>query len=125
MGTTGAATRGTVSLRRKTQEALSASYPTGPTWSDNTRLEFSFPADGDVGEDGFGFGVRVGKLGGEVAWSRAGEHLSGYGAAFVYLPELKVLSIALTNARPASPGRTAEFGAEYAAEFNLEVASAE
>ena len=93
--------------------------------AENTRLEFAFPADGEAGDSGFGFGVRVDTLGGDEAWSRAGEHPTGYGAAFVYLPESEVLSIALTNARPSNPGRIAEFGAEYAAEFNPETASAE
>ncbi|MCO4771947.1 MAG: beta-lactamase family protein [Deltaproteobacteria bacterium] len=88
--------------------------------TETTRLEFAFPADGVAGDAGYGFGVHIGDLSGDDAWSRAGEHPSGYGAAFVYLPELKSLSVALTNARPSNPGAVAELGAEFTAAFTGE-----
>ena len=82
-----------------------------------TRLEFAFPAGGVAGESGFGFGVVIDKLDGETAWSRAGDHPGGYGAGFVYLPELKVASVALTNASPSNPGIIAELAAGYGVDF--------
>ena len=82
-----------------------------------TRLEFAFPADGVAGESGFGFGVLIDTVAGDTAWSRAGDHPGGYGAAFVYLPDLRVASIALTNASPSNPGAIAALAAGYGVGF--------
>jgi|GEM_PF-5465369 len=91
--------------------------------SEVLRLEFSFPADGEAGEHGFGFGVEIGSVQGEDAWSREGSHPAGYGAGFVYLPELQVCSVALTNGAPSKPGVVAELAAGFGADFSADPAA--
>jgi CubicO group peptidase (beta-lactamase class C family) len=85
--------------------------------SEVMQLEVAFPADGEAGDEGFGFGVSIDDWSGEPAWSRTGSHVAGYGSAFVYLPERRVASVALTNARPSRPGLIADLAAEYGADF--------
>jgi len=81
---------------------------------ERTTLEFTFPAGGEIGDDGFGFGVEIATVDGDEVWRRDGQHPSGYGAGFVYVPEDGSLGVALTNADPSQPGSIAEVGARFA-----------
>lgn len=82
---------------------------------ERTTLEFTFPAGGAIDDDGFGFGVTIDTVDGDSVWRRDGQHPSGYGASFVYMPGDGSNAVALTNGDPSQPGSIAEVGARYAA----------
>ena len=81
--------------------------------TEESRLELRFPVGESVDDVGFGFGVAVDRLDGEVVWRRDGVHPGGYGASFVYRPDLGVLGIALGNSKPSNLGYPADLAARF------------
>lgn len=81
--------------------------------TDESRLELRFPAGGTAGDDGFGFGVEIDRLDGEEVWGRSGVHPGGYGASFLFRPDLGVASVALGNSKPSRTHLPAELGLQF------------